>query len=156
MKGLYRFVGSRIARTDVPRFRPDRGPQPQALEGLEAKIFKTDGPEIKLAHSVRQWRQLLRTYRPAEAPPGVPELRSAHDREPRRKFPVCALKRWLVKQSPAMRWIINRREMEREVEVRTSLLDLLREHLHLFGRTRVWQISLMRTSRPACSRRRDL
>jgi xanthine dehydrogenase YagT iron-sulfur-binding subunit len=32
-----------------------------------------------------------------------------------------------------MRWIINRREVEREVDVRTSLLDLLREHLHLFG-----------------------
>ena len=32
-----------------------------------------------------------------------------------------------------MRWIINRREMERDVDVRTSLLDLLREHLHLFG-----------------------
>jgi xanthine dehydrogenase YagT iron-sulfur-binding subunit len=33
----------------------------------------------------------------------------------------------------AMRWIVNRREVEREVDVRTSLLDLLREHLHLFG-----------------------
>jgi aerobic-type carbon monoxide dehydrogenase small subunit (CoxS/CutS family) len=32
-----------------------------------------------------------------------------------------------------MRWIVNRRELEREVDVRTSLLDLLREHLHLFG-----------------------
>jgi xanthine dehydrogenase YagT iron-sulfur-binding subunit len=32
-----------------------------------------------------------------------------------------------------MRWIVNRREVEREVDVRTSLLDLLREHLHLFG-----------------------
>src|ERR1700734_2992436 len=32
-----------------------------------------------------------------------------------------------------MRWNINRREVEREVDVRTSLLDLLREHLHLFG-----------------------
>ena len=32
-----------------------------------------------------------------------------------------------------MRWIVNRREMEREVDVRISLLDLLREHLHLFG-----------------------
>jgi aerobic-type carbon monoxide dehydrogenase small subunit (CoxS/CutS family) len=32
-----------------------------------------------------------------------------------------------------MRWIVNRRQMEREVDVRTSLLDLLREHLHLFG-----------------------
>ena len=32
-----------------------------------------------------------------------------------------------------MRWIINRPEVEREVDVRTSLLDLLREHLHLFG-----------------------
>ena len=32
-----------------------------------------------------------------------------------------------------MRWIINRRQVEREVDVRTSLLDLLREHLHLFG-----------------------
>src|SRR5580693_1589081 len=32
-----------------------------------------------------------------------------------------------------MRWNISRREMEREVDVRTSLLDLLREHLHLFG-----------------------
>jgi hypothetical protein len=33
----------------------------------------------------------------------------------------------------AMRWIVNRREVEREVDVRTSLLDLVREHLHLFG-----------------------
>jgi xanthine dehydrogenase YagT iron-sulfur-binding subunit len=32
-----------------------------------------------------------------------------------------------------MRWIVNRREVVREVDVRTSLLDLLREHLHLFG-----------------------
>lgn len=32
-----------------------------------------------------------------------------------------------------MRWIINRREVEQEVDARTSLLDLLREHLHLFG-----------------------
>jgi carbon-monoxide dehydrogenase small subunit len=32
-----------------------------------------------------------------------------------------------------MRWIVNRREVERQVDVRTSLLDLLREHLHLFG-----------------------
>ena len=32
-----------------------------------------------------------------------------------------------------MRWIVNRLEVEREVDVRTSLLDLLREHLHLFG-----------------------
>jgi len=32
-----------------------------------------------------------------------------------------------------MRWIVNRREVEREVDMRTSLLDLLREHLHLFG-----------------------
>ena len=32
-----------------------------------------------------------------------------------------------------MRWIVNRREVERDVDVRTSLLDLLREHLHLFG-----------------------
>jgi xanthine dehydrogenase YagT iron-sulfur-binding subunit len=32
-----------------------------------------------------------------------------------------------------MRWIVNRRQMEREVDVRRSLLDLLREHLHLFG-----------------------
>ena len=32
-----------------------------------------------------------------------------------------------------MRWIVNRREVEREVDVRTSLLDLLREYLHLFG-----------------------
>ena len=32
-----------------------------------------------------------------------------------------------------MRWIVNRREVEREVDVRTSLLDLLCEHLHLFG-----------------------
>jgi xanthine dehydrogenase YagT iron-sulfur-binding subunit len=32
-----------------------------------------------------------------------------------------------------MRWNINRREVEREVDVRTSLLDLLREHLPLFG-----------------------
>jgi len=32
-----------------------------------------------------------------------------------------------------MRWIINRRQVDREVDVRTSLLDLLREHLHLFG-----------------------
>ena len=32
-----------------------------------------------------------------------------------------------------MRWIVNRREIEQEVDVRTSLLDLLREHLHLFG-----------------------
>ena len=28
---------------------------------------------------------------------------------------------------------MNRREVDREVDVRTSLLDLLREHLHLFG-----------------------
>src|SRR4029077_13839240 len=32
-----------------------------------------------------------------------------------------------------MRWIVNRRKVEREVDVRTSLLDLLREHLHFFG-----------------------
>ena len=32
-----------------------------------------------------------------------------------------------------MRWLVNRLEVEREVDVRTSLLDLLREHLHLFG-----------------------
>ena len=32
-----------------------------------------------------------------------------------------------------MHWIVNRREVEREVDVRTSILDLLREHLHLFG-----------------------
>ena len=32
-----------------------------------------------------------------------------------------------------MHWIVNRREVEQEVDVRTSLLDLLREHLHLFG-----------------------
>src|SRR5260370_26527468 len=32
-----------------------------------------------------------------------------------------------------MRWIVNRREVERQVDVRTSLLDLLREQLHLFG-----------------------
>jgi xanthine dehydrogenase YagT iron-sulfur-binding subunit len=32
-----------------------------------------------------------------------------------------------------MRWIVNDRRVEREVDVRTSLLDLLREHLHLFG-----------------------
>ena len=32
-----------------------------------------------------------------------------------------------------MRWIVNRRKVERQVDVRTSLLDLLREHLHLFG-----------------------
>ena len=32
-----------------------------------------------------------------------------------------------------MRWIVNQRDVEREVDVRTSLLDLLREHLHLFG-----------------------
>ena len=32
-----------------------------------------------------------------------------------------------------MLWIVNRREVERDVDARTSLLDLLREHLHLFG-----------------------
>src|ERR1700754_3131503 len=32
-----------------------------------------------------------------------------------------------------MRWMVNHREVEREVDLRTSLLDLLREHLHLFG-----------------------
>ena len=32
-----------------------------------------------------------------------------------------------------MRWIINGAEVERDVDVRTSLLDLLREHLHLSG-----------------------
>jgi xanthine dehydrogenase YagT iron-sulfur-binding subunit len=32
-----------------------------------------------------------------------------------------------------MRWIVNRRQVDREVDVRTSLLDLLREHLHLFA-----------------------
>jgi xanthine dehydrogenase YagT iron-sulfur-binding subunit len=32
-----------------------------------------------------------------------------------------------------MRWIVNCREVERDVDVRTSVLDLLREHLHLFG-----------------------
>jgi xanthine dehydrogenase YagT iron-sulfur-binding subunit len=32
-----------------------------------------------------------------------------------------------------MRWIVNRREVDWEVDVRTSLLDLLREHLRLFG-----------------------
>ncbi len=32
-----------------------------------------------------------------------------------------------------MRWIVNRREVERDVDVRTSLLELLREHLHLSG-----------------------
>ena len=31
-----------------------------------------------------------------------------------------------------MRWIVNRREVERQVDVRTSLLDLF-AHLHLFG-----------------------
>jgi xanthine dehydrogenase YagT iron-sulfur-binding subunit len=32
-----------------------------------------------------------------------------------------------------MRWIVNRCEVQRNVDVRTSLLDLLRENLHLFG-----------------------
>jgi xanthine dehydrogenase YagT iron-sulfur-binding subunit len=32
-----------------------------------------------------------------------------------------------------MQWIINSASVEREIDVRTSLLDLLREHLHLFG-----------------------
>jgi xanthine dehydrogenase YagT iron-sulfur-binding subunit len=32
-----------------------------------------------------------------------------------------------------MRWIINGDEIDAVVDVRTSLLDLLREHLHLFG-----------------------
>jgi xanthine dehydrogenase YagT iron-sulfur-binding subunit len=32
-----------------------------------------------------------------------------------------------------MRWIVNTVEVEATVDVRTSLLDLLREHLHLFG-----------------------
>ena len=32
-----------------------------------------------------------------------------------------------------MRWIINGTEVERDIDVRTSLLDLLRERLHLFG-----------------------
>jgi hypothetical protein len=46
------------------------------------------------------------------------------------KFPVCALTRTLGQAETAMRWIVNRREVERDVDVRTSLLDLLREHLH--------------------------
>ncbi len=32
-----------------------------------------------------------------------------------------------------MRWIINGTEVDRDIDVRTSLLDLLRERLHLFG-----------------------
>ena len=45
----------------------------------------------------------------------------------------CALKASRGQAESAMRWIVNRREVEREVDMRTSLLDLLREHLHLFG-----------------------
>jgi xanthine dehydrogenase YagT iron-sulfur-binding subunit len=32
-----------------------------------------------------------------------------------------------------MRWIVNGRLVECDMDMRTSLLDLLREHLHLFG-----------------------
>jgi xanthine dehydrogenase YagT iron-sulfur-binding subunit len=32
-----------------------------------------------------------------------------------------------------MRWVINGTEVEQDIDVRTSLLDLLRECLHLFG-----------------------
>jgi xanthine dehydrogenase YagT iron-sulfur-binding subunit len=32
-----------------------------------------------------------------------------------------------------MRWIINGDQIDAEVDTRTSLLDLVREHLHLFG-----------------------
>src|SRR5258707_14030861 len=32
-----------------------------------------------------------------------------------------------------MRWIVNRREVERDVDVRTSLLGLLRDHVDVFG-----------------------
>ena len=48
-------------------------------------------------------------------------------------FAVRALMTLAGQVESAMRWLINRREVEREVDVRTSLLDLLREHLQLFG-----------------------
>lgn len=32
-----------------------------------------------------------------------------------------------------MRWVINGEDIEAVIDVRTSILDLLREHLHLFG-----------------------
>jgi xanthine dehydrogenase YagT iron-sulfur-binding subunit len=47
-----------------------------------------------------------------------------------------SLARWngeLGQAECAMRWIINRLEVEQEVDVRTSLLDLLRERLGVFG-----------------------
>jgi aerobic-type carbon monoxide dehydrogenase small subunit (CoxS/CutS family) len=40
---------------------------------------------------------------------------------------------WFGQAECGMRWIVNRREAEREVDMRTSLLDFVREHLHLFG-----------------------
>jgi xanthine dehydrogenase YagT iron-sulfur-binding subunit len=48
-------------------------------------------------------------------------------------FPIRALSVLGYQAESAMRWIVNRRQVEREVDMRTSLLDLLREHLHLFG-----------------------
>jgi xanthine dehydrogenase YagT iron-sulfur-binding subunit len=38
-----------------------------------------------------------------------------------------------AKKATAMRWIINGDQIDAEVDTRTSLLDLFREHLHLFG-----------------------
>jgi xanthine dehydrogenase YagT iron-sulfur-binding subunit len=48
-------------------------------------------------------------------------------------FAIRALSPLAGQAEFAMRWIVNRREVEREVDVRISLLDLLREQLHLFG-----------------------
>ena len=49
------------------------------------------------------------------------------------KLPICTFRPLPWFRGILMHWIVNRREVEREVDVRTSLLDLLREHLHLFG-----------------------
>jgi xanthine dehydrogenase YagT iron-sulfur-binding subunit len=49
------------------------------------------------------------------------------------KRPICTFRPLAWLRGILMRWIVNRRQVEREVDVRTSLLDLLREHLHLFG-----------------------
>src|ERR1700722_3369107 len=70
---------------------------------------------------------------PADPASGFVNTSSASNDPSGATSPSARLDRLLGQAESAMRWIVNRRQMEREVDVRTSLLDLLREHLHLFG-----------------------